>query len=77
MIESFQKYADENGYEVLEITKSVDENTIGNGRIPETIDAAYIEKDGTVYLLKKNGTIERIGTKEYWDKIQKWCCPYC
>ncbi|MCD6512075.1 MAG: radical SAM protein [Thermoplasmata archaeon] len=72
MIESFQKYADENGYEVLEITKSVDENTIGNGRIPETIDAAYIEKDGTVYLLKKNGTIERIGTKEYWDKIMKF-----
>ncbi len=72
MIESFQEYADKNGYELLEITKSVDENTIGNGRIPETIDAAYVEKDGIVYLLKKSGTIERIGTKEYWDKIMEY-----
>ena len=57
---------------LLEVTKSVDERSIKNGKIPETIDAAYVEKDGVVYLLKLSGTIERIGTKEYWDKIMKY-----
>ncbi len=61
----------ENGFEILEVTKSVDEISLKKTGIPEIINAAYVEKDGKVYLAKENGTIERIGTKEYWEKIMK------
>jgi len=64
--------AKENGFKILETTKSVDEIALQKTGIPETINAAYVEKDGVVYLVKENGTKERIGTKEYWEKIGKY-----
>ena len=67
-----EEIAQENGFKILEFTKSVDEIALKETGIPETIEAAYVEKDGIVYLLKKSGTMERIGTKEYWEKIMKY-----
>ena len=64
---SIEEYAEGKGFTVLEITKSVDEKSV-----PETIKAAYVEKDGAVYLLKENGSIERIGSAEYWEKIGRY-----
>ncbi|MCD6411083.1 MAG: radical SAM protein [Thermoplasmata archaeon] len=62
----------EEGFEVLEKTRSIDEKTIEDGKVPKTLDAWYIEKDGIVYLLKDNGSRERIGTREYWKKIMDY-----
>ncbi|HHH79787.1 MAG TPA: hypothetical protein ENL13_02665, partial [Thermoplasmatales archaeon] len=67
-----EEFAKGKGFNLLEVTKSVDERSIKNNRPPETIDAAYVEKEGVVYLLKLSGTIERIGTKEYWEKIMEY-----
>jgi len=67
-----EELAEKENFRILEITKSVDERTIKEGRIPETINAAYVEKDGVVYLLKESGTIERIGSIEYWHQIKKF-----
>ncbi|MCD6171626.1 MAG: radical SAM protein [Thermoplasmata archaeon] len=67
-----EELAQKENFKILEITKSVDERSIKEGHLPETIPAAYVEKNGIVYLLKESGTIERIGSKEYWDKIEKF-----
>jgi len=64
--------ARENGFNILETTKSVDEISLQKDGIPRIINAAYVEKNGTIYLAKENGTIERIGSKEYWEKIMKY-----
>jgi len=56
-----EEIAQKENFKILEFTKSVDEETIGEGKIPKTIKAAYVEKDGTVYLLKENGTMEYLG----------------
>ena len=69
---SIDEIAKEEGFNVLEKTKSVDDKTIKDGKVPKVIDAAYAEKDGMVYLIKANGTKERIGTKEYWEKIMRF-----
>ncbi len=71
-MDSIKEYAEGNGFNILEMTKSVDEASAENGGIPETIPAAYVEKDGVIYLLKQNRSIERIGTSEYWEKIIKY-----
>ncbi|MEA2053731.1 MAG: radical SAM protein [Candidatus Thermoplasmatota archaeon] len=71
-MDSIEEYAGDNGFNILEMTKSVDEFSLEKGGMPETLTAAYVEKDGIVYLLKQSGTIERIGTKEYWNKIMKF-----
>ncbi len=71
-MKTLEEIAQESGFKILEFTKSVDEAALKETGIPETIDAAYVEKDGVVYLLKKSGTMERIGTKEYWEKIMKF-----
>lgn len=63
----------EEGYEILEPTISVDDSKeSGKGTILPPVAAFYVLKDNTVYLYKSNGTIERIGTKEYWDRIKKF-----
>ncbi len=67
-----EEIAEKENFKVLEVTKSVDERTIGDGKIPKTINAAYVEKNGVVYLLKESGTIERIGSLEYWNQIKKF-----
>jgi len=69
---SIDEIAKKEGFNVLEKTKSVDDKTIEYGKVPKVIDAAYAEKDGMVYLVKANGTIERVGSKEYWDKIMEF-----
>lgn len=67
-----EEYAQENGFKILELTKSVDEKSLEKDGTPKTINAAYVEKNGFVFLAKENGTIERIGTIEYWNKIMKY-----
>jgi len=69
---SIDEIANKEGFNVLEKTKSVDDKTIKDGKVPKVIDAAYAEKDGMIYLVKANGTKERIGTKEYWEKIMRF-----
>ena len=69
---SIEEYAEGKGFAVLEVTKSVDESSTEKTGVPETVAAAYVEKDGIVYLLKENGSMERIGSKEYWDKIERY-----
>ena len=71
-MKTIEEFVSDKGYNLLEITKSVDERSIKSDKVPETIDAAYVEKEGVVYLLKLSGTIERIGTKEYWEKIMEY-----
>ena len=67
-----EEIAQKEDFKILEITRSVDERTVKKGMVPETINAAYVEKNGIVYLLKENGTIERIGSLEYWKQINKF-----
>ena len=69
---SIDEIVEEEGLNILEETVSVDDKTIKDGKVPKTIDAVYAEKNGTVYLVKANGTKERIGTKEYWEKIMQF-----
>ncbi|MGC9307158.1 MAG: radical SAM protein [Thermoplasmatota archaeon] len=72
---SLETTAREEGYEVLETTRSVDEEAMESRGIPVTIPAAYVAKDGQVYLLKENGTRERIGSLEYWQKVKQYPPP--
>jgi len=67
-----EELVEKENFRLLEMTQSVDERTIKDGKIPKTINAAYVEKNGNVYLLKENGTIERIGSMEYWNQIKKF-----
>ena len=67
-----EKLSREEGFDVLEKTRSIDEKNLEDGKIPRGLDAWYVDKGGTIYLLKENGTRERIGTREYWDKIMKY-----
>ena len=67
-----EEHARKNGFTILEHTTSIDETSLEKGKVPETVGAAYVEKDGIIYLLKENGTMERIGTMEYWDKIMRF-----
>lgn len=67
-----EEYARQNGFTILELTKSIDEIFLQKENAIKIINAAYVEKNNNVYLVKENGTIERIGTKEYWDKIIKY-----
>jgi hypothetical protein len=67
-----EERARDNGFTILEKTDSIDETTVEKGSIPKAISAAYVEKEGTVFLLKENGTTERIGSKTYWDKIMQF-----
>ncbi len=67
-----EEYAKQNGFTILELTKSIDETYLQKENVIKIINAAYVEKDGNVYLVKENRTIERIGTKEYWNKIIKY-----
>ncbi|MGC9554768.1 MAG: radical SAM protein [Thermoplasmatota archaeon] len=69
---SIAAQAEEQGFRVLETTLSVDEKVMEDTGTPATIPAAYVEKEGTVYLLKENGTMERIGSIEYWNKIMQF-----
>ncbi|MCD6236604.1 MAG: radical SAM protein [Thermoplasmata archaeon] len=71
-MKTIEEFVSDKGFNLLEVTKSVDERSIKSNTPPETIDAAYVEKKGIVYLLKLSGTIERIGTKEYWNKIMEY-----
>jgi len=61
--------AEKHGFRIIEKTLSVDEESMEKTGVPTTIPAAYVEKNGIVYLLKESGTIERIGSQTYWDKI--------
>ena len=72
---SVEANAGEQGFRVLELTLSVDEMAFEKTGIPATIPAAYVEKDDTVYLMKENGTIERIGSMPYWKKIMLFKVP--
>jgi len=72
LMRSIDEIVNEGGFVLLEKTKSIDDRKIKEGKIPVAIDAAYAEKDGMVYLVKANGTIERIGSREYWDKIMEF-----
>ena len=63
----------EKGYIPLERTLSVDDRLpIDLKHLPKVIPAVYAEKSGIVYLIKTNGTEERIGTKAYWNRIKKY-----
>lgn len=66
------EYIRKHDFSILEKTTSIDESTIEKGCVPDIISAAYVEKGGTIYLLKENGTTERIGSREYWDKIMQF-----
>ncbi|MFO8133012.1 MAG: radical SAM protein [Thermoplasmatota archaeon] len=72
---SVEAAARQEGYKVLETTRSVDEEAMEQTGVPATIPAAYVEKNGKVYLLKENGTRERIGTSAYWQKIKQYPPP--
>lgn len=70
--EFIEPYIENENSTLLERTLSVDEKEMEATGKPLTIPAAYVEKDGIVYLYKKNGTRERIGSKAYWDKIMQY-----
>lgn len=72
---SVETAARQEGFTVLETTRSVDEEAMEEHGVPATIPAAYVEKDGEVYLLKENGTRERIGTIAYWEKVKQYPPP--
>ena len=59
---------------VLEKTVSIDEKAYYEKGELKPVPAEYVldEETGIVYLRKANGTIERIGTKAYWDRIKKF-----
>ena len=62
------------GYRPLEKTVSIDDKTYYERGELKPVAAEYIldEDTGIVYLRKANGTIERIGTKAYWERIKKF-----
>ncbi|TET62589.1 radical SAM protein [Candidatus Bathyarchaeota archaeon] len=53
---------------VLEETLSVDDTK----KIPTPIRAKYVLEGDVVYLHKDNGTKERIGSLEYWNRVKKF-----
>jgi len=55
-------------FKVLEETLSVDETK----ETPTPIRAKYVLEGDVVYLYKDNGTKERIGSLEYWNRIKKF-----
>jgi len=56
--------------EVLEKTLSIDEKEwFKEGKI-KLIEAVYQKRGDNVFLVKSNGTIERIGSSEYWERIK-------
>jgi len=55
-------------FKVLEETLSVDDTK----EIPTPIRAKYVLEDDVVYLYKDNGTKERIGSFEYWNRIKRF-----
>ncbi|MCS7093917.1 MAG: radical SAM protein [Candidatus Aenigmarchaeota archaeon] len=56
----------------LEKTESIDENFYYNNFKIKPIDACYFLENGKIFLEKANGTIERIGTEEYWERVKKF-----
>lgn len=54
--------------EILEETLSVDDTK----EIPTPITAKYVLEGDVVYLHKENGTKERIGSFEYWNRVKKF-----
>jgi len=58
--------------EVLEETLTIDEKEwFEEGKI-KFIEALYEKRGDNVFLVKQNGTIERIGSLEYWNRIKKF-----
>lgn len=55
-------------FKVLEETLSVDDAE----ETPTSIRAKYVLEGDAVYLVKDNGTKERIGSLEYWKRIKKF-----
>jgi len=55
-------------FRVLEETLSVDDTK----ETPIPIRAKYVLEGDVVYLLKDNGTKERIGSLEYWNRVKKF-----
>ncbi len=55
-------------FKVLEETLSVDDTK----ETPTPIRAKYVLEGDVVYLYKDNGTKERIGSSEYWNRIKKF-----
>jgi len=53
---------------VLEETLSVDDTK----KTPTRVRARYILKGDAVFLYKDNGTKERIGTLEYWNRVKRF-----
>lgn len=63
----------EEGYQILEPTLSVDDTKLSvQNTILPAIPAYYALKNDKVFLYKSNNTKERIGTKEYWQRIKKF-----
>ncbi len=58
----------------LEKTVSVDDKRYVEQHVIVPVSARYVldEETGIVYLEKENGTVARVGTKEYWDRIMKY-----
>jgi hypothetical protein len=59
-------------FEVLEKILSINEKEwFEKGKI-KLIEASYEKRDDNVFLVKQNGTVERIGSPEYWERIKKF-----
>lgn len=58
--------------ELFEETISIDDIYYDSTGKIRLVKARYVEKDGEVYLEKDNGTEERIGSLEYWERINKF-----
>ena len=56
------------GVTVLEETLSVDDAK----KTPTPVRAKYVLKANVVFLYKDNGTKERIGTLEYWNRVKRF-----
>ena len=56
----------------LKKTLSIDEKELfESGRI-KAIDAYYANENGSVYLIKENGTKERVGSIKWWERVEKF-----
>ncbi|NPA77060.1 MAG: radical SAM protein [Candidatus Diapherotrites archaeon] len=62
------------GRQELERTVSVDDKKYLEQHVIVPVPAKYVldEETGIVYLEKENGTVARVGTKDYWDRIMKY-----
>lgn len=56
----------------LKKTISVDEKELFKSGKLKTIDAHYVNENGIVYLIKENGTKERIGSIEWWERAENF-----